>query len=180
MSVAVVKSLGVRGCAVWKLDENGATGQSPNVDNVAVSLPSIELETTTINLMGSLDVPDLSRVGNLQLSVTVPLDVPEAMELLDLGKSVRWLITWASMEYNSVTGETTPKAFTVEAAGFVSAIPNAEVNAGAENTGEITMNLVSYKKTNTTDKIVQFEIDRGKGIFKLNDKDLISSVSSLY
>lgn len=180
MSVSLVKSLGVKGCAVWKLDENGATGQNPNVDNVSIQLPAIELETTSINLMGTLDVPDISRVGNLQLSVTVPLDVPEAMELLDLGKSVRWLITWASMEYNSVTGETTPKAFTVEATGFVSAIPNAEVNAGAENTGEITMNLVSYKKTNTTDKIVQFEIDRGKGIFKLNGKDLISGVSSLY
>lgn len=180
MSVAVTKSLGVRGCAVWKLDENGATGQNPNVDNVEVQLPSIELETTTINLMGSLDVPDLSRIGNLQLSVTVPLDVPEAMELCELGKSVRWLITWASMEYNSVTGETTPKAFTVEASGFVSTIPNANVNAGAENTGDITMNLVAYKKTNTTDKIVQFEVDRGKGIFKLNGKDLISNISSLY
>ena len=180
MSVALVKSLGVKGCAVWKLDENGATGQNPNVDNVDVALPSIELETTTINLMGSLDVPDLSRVGNLQLSVTIPIDVPEAMELCELGKSVRWLITWASMEYNSVTGETTPKAFTVEASGFVSAIPNANVNAGAENTGEVTMNLISYKKTNTTDKIIQFEIDRGKGIFKLNGKDLIGNISSLY
>ena len=78
------------------------------------------------------------------------------------------------------TIETTPKAFTVEASGFVATIPNAEVNAGAENTGEITMNLVAYKKTNTTDKIVQFEIDRGKGIFKVNGKDLISSISSLY
>lgn len=180
MSVALVKSLGVKGCAVWKLDENGATGQNPNVDNVSIQLPSIELETTTINLMGSLDVPDLSRIGNLQLSVTVPLDVPSAMELLELGKSVRWLITWASMEYNSVTGETTPKAFTVEAAGFITSVPNAEVNSGAENTGDITMNLISYKKTNTTDKIVQFEIDRGKGIFKVLDKDLISNVSSLY
>lgn len=180
MSVALVKSLGIKGCAVWKLDENGATGQNPNVDNVDVALPSIELETTTINLMGSLDVPDLSRVGNLQLSVTIPIDVPEAMELCELGKSVRWLITWASMEYNSVTGETTPKAFTVEASGFVSAIPNANVNAGAENTGEVTMNLISYKKTNTTDKIIQFEIDRGKGIFKLNGKDLIGNISSLY
>ena len=180
MSVALVKSLGVKGVAVWKLDENGATGQNPNVDNVSIQLPSIELETTTINLMGSLDVPDLSRIGNLQLSVTVPLDVPSAMELLELGKSVRWLITWASMEYNSVTGETTPKAFTVEAAGFITSVPNAEVNPGAENTGDITMNLISYKKTNTTDKIVQFEIDRGKGIFKVLNKDLISNVSSLY
>lgn len=180
MSVALVKSLGCKGCAVWKLDENGATGQNPNVDNVSVQLPSIELETTTINLMGSLDVPDLSRVGNLQLSVTVPLDVPAAMELCELGKSVRWLITWCSQEYNSVTGETTPKAFTVEASGFVASIPNAEVNAGAECTGDITMNLVSYKKTNTTDKIVQFEIDRGKGIFKVNGKDLIGQFSSLY
>lgn len=180
MSVALTKSLGVKGCAVWKLDENGATGQNPNVDNVEVQLPSIELETTTINLMGSLDIPDLARISNLQLTVTVPLDVPSAMELCELGKSTRWLITWASMEYNSVTGETTPKAFTVEASGFVTTIPNANVNAGAENTGDITMNLISYRKTNTTDKIVQFEVDRGKGIFRFRGNDLISSISSLY
>ena len=180
MSVAIVKSLGVRGCALWKLDENGAAGQNPNVDNVSIQLPSIELETTSINLMGTLDIPDISRIGNLQLSVTIPLDVPEAMALCELGKSVRWLITWASMTYNAVTSETTPKAFTVEVSGFITGVPNAEVNAGAENTGDITMNLISIKKSNTTDKIVQFEIDRGKGVFRLNGKDLISEISSLY
>lgn len=180
MSLALVKSLGVKGCAVWKLDENGATGQNPNVDNVAVTLPSIELETTTINLMGSLDVPDLSRVGNLQLTVNVPLDVPEAMELCELGRSVRWLITWCSQLYDSVTGATTPKAFNVEVSGFVTAIPNAEINAGAENTGDVTMNLISIKKTNATDKIVEYEIDRGKGIFKVRGDDLIGQFSTLY
>ena len=180
MSLALVKSLGVKGCAVWKLDENGATGQNPNVDNVAVTLPSIELETTTINLMGSLDVPDLSRIGNLQLTVNIPLDVPEALKLIELGKSVRWLITWCSQLYDSITGTTTPKAFNVEVSGFVTAIPNAEVNAGAENTGDVTMNLVSIKKTNATDGIVEYEIDRGKGIFKVRGDDLIGQFSHLY
>lgn len=180
MSVSIVKSLGIKGAAVWKLDDNGTPGTAPNVDNVAITLPSIELETSSLQLMGTLDVPDLSRVGNLQLSVTVPLDVPSAMELLEMGKVVKWLITWCSQEYNSVTGETTPKSFTVEASGFVTSIPNAEVNAGAENTGAITMNLISYKKTNTTDRIVQFEIDRGKGIFNVLGKDLIRQFTSLY
>lgn len=180
MSLALVKSLGVRGCAVSKYDENGNLPANPNVDNVSITLPSIELETTTINLMGSLDVPDISRIGNLQLSVTVPLDVQGAMELLDLGKTVKWHITWASMEYDSVSGATTPKAYSVDASGFVSAIPNAEVSTGAENTGEIAMNLVVYKKTCITDRRVQFEIDRGKGIFKVDGTDLISHLNSLY
>lgn len=180
MSVAIVKSLGVKGCAVWKLDDNGTPNQYPNVDNTEVNLPSIELETSSLQLMGTLDVPDLSRVGNLQLTVQVPLDVPSAMELLEMGKVVKWLITWCSQEYNSVTGETTPKSFTVEASGFVTSIPNSGVNPGADNTGTITMNLISYKKTNTTDRIVQFEIDRGKGIFNVLGKDLIRQFTSLY
>lgn len=180
MSVAIVKSLGVRGASVWKLDDNGTPGQSPNVDNVEITLPSIELETSSLQLMGTLDVPDLSRVGNLQLTVNVPLDVPSAMELLEMGKVVKWLITWCSQEYNSVTGETTPKSFTVEASGFITSIPNAAVNAGAENTGDITMNLISYKKTNKTDRVVQFEIDRGKGIFNVLGRDLIRQFTSLY
>lgn len=180
MSVCVTKSLGVKGAAVWRKDANGGVGNTPNVDNVPVQLPAIELETTSINLMGALDVPDISRVGNLQLSVTVPIDVPASMDLVELGKPVAWLITWCSLEYNSVTGETTPKAYTVDVSGFIATVPNAEVNAGAENTGDIVMNLVSYKKTNVTDHITEFEIDRGKNIFKVRDRDLISQFSSLY
>ena len=180
MSIAIKKGLGVKGCAVWKLDENGQTGQNPNVDNIPVTLPSIELETTSINLMGTLDVPDLSRVSNLQLTANIPLDVPEAMELCELGRTVSWLITWCSQEYNAVTGETVAKAYSVNATGFITSIPNAEVNAGAENTGDITMNLIAYKKNCITDKFTAFEIDRGKGIFKINGKDLYSQFSSLY
>ena len=180
MSLSVVKSLGVKGAAVWKLNDDGSHGQYPNVDNVAITLPSIELETSSLQLMGTLDVPDLSRVGNLQLTVNVPLDVPSAMELLEMGKVVKWMITWCSQEYDSVTGTTTPTSFTVMASGFITSIPNAEVNAGAENTGDITMNLISYKKTNTTDRIVQFEIDRGKGIFNVLGQDMIRQFTSLY
>lgn len=180
MSVAIKKSLGVKGCAIWRVDENGSVGQNPNADNVSIQLPSIELETTTINLMGSLDVPDISRIGNLQLVVTVPVDVPESMELVELGKSVSWLITYCTMEYNSVTGETLPKSYSVNATGFITSVPNAEVNSGAENTSDITMNMISYKKVNNTDHITEFEIDRGRGIFKVRDKDLIGKIASLY
>lgn len=180
MSTAISKSLGVKGASVWKFDDNGNIGENPNVDNVSITLPSIEFETTSINLMGTLDVPDISRIGNLQLTVNVPLDVQSAMELCELGKTVKWLITWCTMIYDSISGATTPKSFKVEATGFITNIPNAEVNAGAENTGDITLNLIAYKKTNVSDQVIEFEIDRGKGIFKRNGEDLISKISSLY
>lgn len=180
MSIALVKSLGVKGCAIWKLDEAGRTGQNPNVDNVSIQLPSVEFETSSINLMGALDVPDVSRVGNMQLSATIPVDVPDAMALIELGKSVSWLITYCSQEYNAIDGTTTPKSYSINVTGFITSIPNAEVNAGAEGTGDITMNLIAYKKVNNTDQIVEFEIDRGKGILKVRDKDLISRFTSLY
>lgn len=180
MSIAIVKSLGVKGCALWKRDAEGKTGQNPNVDNVSITLPSIELETTSITLMGTLDVPDVSRIGNLQLSATIPVDVPKAMELCELGKLTKWKVTWVSMLYNAESGTTTPKAFIVEAAGFVTGIPSAEVNAGAENTASVTMNLVSIKKINATDDKVEYEIDRGKGIFNIGDTDIIGGISSLY
>lgn len=180
MSIALKKSLGIKGCAIFKLDEQGKAGERPNVDNVPITLPSIELETTSINLMGSVDIPDLSRIGNLPLTVTVPIDVPEALELCELGKTVSWLITWCSQEYNSRTGETVAKSYSVNATGFITSIPNAEVNSGAENTGDITMNLIAYKKNCITDNFTAFEIDRGKGIFKINGNDMYSQFSSLY
>ena len=180
MSIAITKSLGIKGCALWKLNDEGKPGANPNVDNVSIQLPSIELETTSITLMGTLDVPDVSRIGNLQLSATIPLDVKEAMELCELGKVVKWMVTWASMTYNAESGTTVPKSFKVMASGFVTSIPNAEVNAGAENTGSVTMNLISISKTNTTDNIVEYEIDRGAGIFRVHGDDLIGKISSLY
>lgn len=180
MSIAIKKGLGIKGCAVWKLDENGREGEKPCVDNVSVTLPAIELETTSINLMGSLDVPDVSRIGNMQLSCTVPLDIKEAMDLCDLGKTVSWLITWCSQEYNSTTGETVAKSYSVRATGFITSIPNAEVNAGAENTGEITMNLIKYKKECISDNYVAFEIDRGAGIFKIRGNNIYEQFSKLY
>jgi phage tail tube protein FII len=182
MSVALVKSLGVKGCSVWRL--NDATEKpeapTPNVDNVSVTLPSIELESTTINLMGSLDIPDITRIGNMQLTVTVPVDVKSAMALLDVGKSVKWLIRWVSQEYNVTVNMNVPKSYSVFATGFVTAIPNAEINAGAENTATITMNLVSYKKTCDTDNEVLFEVDRGKCILRVNNVDVLGKIKELY
>ena len=179
MSIAIKKSLGVKGCAIWKLTD-GEPGESPNVDNVAITLPSIELETTTVNLMGNVDIPDVSRIGNLQLSATIPIDIKEAMELCELGKTVSWLITWCSQEYNSSTGQTVAKSYSVRATGFITSIPNAEVNSGAENTGDITMNLIKYKKECISDNYIAFEIDRGAGIFKVNGNNLYGQFSSLY
>ena len=180
MSISIKKGLGIKGVAIFKLDENGKAEEKPNVDNVSVQLPSIELETTTISMMGSLDIPDVSRIGNMQLSCTVPLDVKEAMELCELGKTVSWLITWCSQEYNSTTGETVAKSYSVRATGFITSIPNAEVNAGAEGTGEITMNLIKYKKECISDNYVAFEIDRGAGIFKIKGDDVFAKINSLY
>lgn len=180
MSIAIKKGLGVKGCAVWKLNENGEPGENPNVDNISVTLPSIELETTSINLMGSVDIPDVSRIGNMQLSCTIPLDIQEAMDLCELGKTVSWLITWCSQEYNSTTGETVAKSYSVRATGFITSIPNAEVNAGAENTGEITMNLIKYKKDCISDNYCAFEIDRGAGIFKIRGNNIYDQFSKLY
>lgn len=179
MSIAIKKGLGIKGCAVWKL-KDGEPGENPNVDNVSVTLPSIELETTSINLMGSVDIPDVSRIGNMQLSCTIPLDVKEAMDLCEIGKTVDWLVTWCSQEYNSTTGETVAKSYSVRATGFITSIPNAEVNSGSENTGEVTMNLIKYKKECISDNYTAFEIDRGAGIFKINGNDLFAKINSLY
>ena len=181
MSTSLVKSLGVKGCSIWKV--NGDTDQTtdrPNVDNVSIQLPSIELESTTINLMGSLDVPDISRIGNLQLTATIPVDNSAAMDLIELGKSVKWHIRWVTMEYDSITSVTTPVSYKAIVSGFVTSIPNSEVNAGSEGTADVTMNLISYKKSDLTHNKVIFDIDRGQGVFKFNGKDMISNISSLY
>lgn len=181
MSTSLVKSLGVKGCSIWKVDSiTGLTDTYPNADNIPITLPSIELESTTINLMGSVDIPDISRIGNLQLTATIPVDNSIAMELVEIGKPVKWQIRWVTMEYDSTTSVTTPVSYKVVAAGFVTSIPNSDVNAGAEGTADVTMNLIAYKKIDVTHNKTIFDINRGTGTFIFNDKNMMKDIQSLY
>lgn len=179
--IALTKSLGVKGCAIYALSDAGKPlSNTPIADNVSITLPAIELETNSINLMGTFDVPDVSRLGNMQLTVNVPLDVAASQELFTIGRLARWQITWCSQEYDSITGITAIKSYLVTATGFVTSIPNAEVNQGAENTGDVTMNLVTYSKICTTDRKLIFAIDRGKGKFIINGEDIYAKFNLAY
>lgn len=64
--------------------------------------------------------------------------------------------------------------------GFITSIPNAEVNAGSEGTADITMNLIAYKKIDSTHNKVIFDIDRGKGTFIFNDKNMMSDIQTMF
>lgn len=180
MSVAITKSLGIKGCSIWKVRDDDTVSSHPNADNISITLPSIELESTTVNLMGSVDIPDISRIGNLQLTANVPVDTASSLELIELGKSVKWQIRWVTMEYDSTTSVTTPVSYKVIATGFITSIPNAEVNAGSEGTADITMNLIAYKKIDSTHNKVIFDIDRGKGTFIFNDKNMMSDIQTMF
>lgn len=180
MTVACIKSMGVKGAAVYKLNESGTPilGNYPNIDNVPITLPAIEPETTSLNLMGTLDVPDISRIGNMQMSITVPCDNDDAMSLAEMGTLQSWLIAWVSQEYDVATSQLKVVPYKVYVKGFVASLPNAEVNAGAENTGDITMNLVSIKKLR--DNVVKYNIDRTQGLVEIDGKNLTSQFNSLY
>lgn len=180
MSVAITKSLGVKGCSIWRVRDDDTVADHPNADNISITLPSIELESTTINLMGSVDIPDISRIGNLQLTATIPVDAKSSLDLIEIGKSVKWQIRWVTMEYDSTTSVTTPVSYKVFATGFVTSIPNAEVNAGSEGTADVTMNLIAYRKIDSTHNKTIFAIDRGQGTFIFNDKDMMSNIHNMF
>ena len=180
MATALTKSLPINGCAVYLMKDGKQVGLGPVLDSVTISLPSIEFETTTIPMMGSYDVPDPSRIPNLQVTITIPCDNLAARTLAQPGVC-EWKITWVSQEYSAATGMNVPTGWVVLCRGHVVNIPNAEVSVGGENTSDITMNVIAIsKRSNTSPSVESYALDRSAGSLRVNGVEYAKGINSLF
>lgn len=177
MSIQVHKSLPIKGCSLWLLENDKPVTSTPQADNISITIPSIEFETTDIGIMGTVSIPDFSRVGNLQLTATIAIDNPDSRVLKRVGHQ-SWMIRYCTSSMNVNTGLEELSSYTIKASGYITSIPNAEVNQGAENTGDIVMNLMSFQKLHDTD--VEINIDRMAGKLEISGINYASEISSLY
>lgn len=180
MSKSITKFVEIKGCAVWACDDNWVpVSQNPQVDNIAISAPDIEFATTDINLMGTLSIPDFTRIDNFQIGVTVPPDNEEAMALFQPGLK-HWMISYAVSNFNSQTGLEELSAYRIYAAGYITKIPTSEINKGAEGTTELPMNLAVYKKVKVGSNTAVFDINRFTGKVEINGVNYSQPIDELY
>lgn len=180
MSRTPIKFVKICGVSVWAADENGAAlYDTPQASDVSVSVPSIEFGTTDVNILGTLSVPDFSRLENFQLSATIPIDNPEAKKLMKLGLQ-NWVISYAVANLDSSTGLEQKTGYRIYARGYVSSIPNAEISTGGEGTADVSMNLVSLKKWALGASVPEFNIDRLAGKVEIDGVNYAAEVNALY
>ena len=180
MSRSPVKFVKICGVSVWEADENGAAVYDyPQASDVTVSMPNIEFGTTDVNILGTLSVPDFTRLENFQISASVPVDNPEAKKLFKLGLQ-NWVISYAVANLDSATGLETKTGYRIYARGYVSSIPNAEISTGGEGMADVSMNLVSLKKWALGASVPEFNIDRLSGKVEISGVNYAAEVNALY
>lgn len=139
------------------LPNNWIVSPAPAAIDVDITLPEQSHPTTDIQMMGSISIPDQTRIDNMQLTVNINTDSLEASALSGAG-IVYWKICWVD-EVVDPSGNLSLLGWTVYASGYIGAQPESAKNAGSENTGDLSMNVVSIKKQNSNG-YVAYDINR--------------------
>lgn len=179
MSTQIHKSLPIKGAAIWACTEDWTpVSETPQADNVPITIPSIEFGTTDVPIMGTVSVPDFTRLDNFQLTADINVDNPDSKPLKRIGQQ-KWKVTYCTACINSATGLEELQGFVIYASGYVGGVPASEVNQGAENTATITMNCTSFKKQ-TIEGVIEQNIDRFAGKIEIDGVNYTSSIGALY
>lgn len=147
----------IKGSTIYKLDAQGHPGATPAAVDVDITIGEQTHPTTDVPMMGTVSIPDQSRLDNFTITANINTDSPEAAELSGDGL-VGWEIHWVD---EVVGADGLPKiiGWVITAHGYVTGTPEAVKNQGSENTGDISMNVMSIIKKNS-EGYTAYDIDR--------------------
>lgn len=181
MSRQTNKLTTIKGCALWALDpateQQLIAGSVPQADNITITLPELTFGTTDVNILGTLTLPDFTRIDNFTVSANIAVDNPDSKPLKKVGLQA-WKITYVVGCINQQTGEEEYTPYTVYCKGYIGSIPLSSVEQGGDGMADISMNCTAIRKMKGNE--VEFEIDRLGGSIKLGDKDYSRDINSLY
>ena len=164
----------VKGVTIYDAPD-GVPSENPAAIDCTVTLPSISFESGTVQMMGSLTVPDQSRLGDLSMAITVP-DSKDSMSLS--GKGLKSYVARWVREVTDPSGAIRVVGFICYFSGYVTQVPQSAKNPGAESTGDYNVSLVKYRVLEDG-KIEHFNIDRAAGKLVINGEDYRSEVDEL-
>ena len=153
----------IKGCTIYPAP-NGKPAANPAAIDCTITLPNITFETGTVQMMGSLTVPDQSRLGDLSMDLS--------------GKGLKEYAAKWVREVTDPNGAIRVVGFTCYFAGYVTQVPQSAKNPGAESTGDYNVSLVRYQVVEDGNKI-HFDIDRAAGKLIINGEDYRSEVDKL-
>lgn len=164
----------IKSCSIYPVVD-GVAADSPAAIDATITLPPITFETSTIQMMGALNVPDQSRLGDLSMSITVP---QSRISIALAGKGLKsYAVKWVQ-EVHDPSGAVRVVGFVCYVSGYVTQIPESAKSPGAEGTADYNVSVVKYRLLEDG-KIEHFNIDRGAGKLVINGEDYRSEVDNL-
>lgn len=172
---AITKYTHVEGVSIYAVT-NGQSASAPSAVDVSVNLPELVFESVDIPMMGTATIYDQTRLGNLELSVTLEADNPQAQALVHKGLC-EWKLCWVESKVEP-SGLTSVVGFNVYVKGYVSSIPEGSKEVGAQATADYKMSLIADRKTDSTGR-VYYDVDRSQGKLIVNGVDYRADVNAL-
>lgn len=163
----------IKACSIYAM-KNGVANGDPAAIDATITLPNITFETSTVQMMGSVTMPDQSRLGDLSLSITVP---QSRHSIVLSGKGLKeYRANWVQ-EVTEPSGAVRVVGGVCYMSGYVTQIPESAKNPGGEGTSDYTVSLVKYRVLMDGDEL--FNIDRTSGKLIINGEDYRSEVDAL-
>ena len=164
----------IKGCSIYQVVD-GVADEEPCAIDCTITPPAISFETATIQMMGSLTMPDQSRLQDLQLSITVPSNNVNSINLS--GKGLKsYAARWAQ-EVTDPSGAVRIISGVIYMSGYVTQVPESAKNPGGEGTSDYNVSLVKYRCL--VDNEEMYNIDRSAGKLVINGEDYRSEVDEL-
>lgn len=176
MLKTIPKYTTIKGCTIYDLDDAGKPSQSPAATDVDITIGEQTNPTTDVPMMGTVGVPDQSRLDNFTIGVNINCDSPEAQRLSGAGVK-GWEIHWVDEVINAA-GMPEIIGWIVTAKGYIINAPESNKNTGSENTGDLTMNCLAIRKVNSRG-FVAYDIDRRANRLIRNGVDYRSAINAL-
>lgn len=173
---AINRYTSIKGTTIYRVSKEGKLDSSPAAIDVDITIGEQSHPTTDIPIMGTLSVPDQSRLDNFTIEVNVNCDSPEALKLSGTG-IVGWQIQWVD-EFVDKDGLPQIVGWTISAKGYVTGLPESNKNQGSDNSGNLVMNVVSILKKNSND-FVSYDINRMDNRLYRNGIDYREGINAL-
>ncbi|MBR4985336.1 MAG: phage major tail tube protein [Proteobacteria bacterium] len=163
----------IKSCTIYPV-ENGVPAASPAAFDCTITPPVVTFETGTVQMMGSLTVPDQSRIADMSLSITVPVS-PLSVKLS--GKGLKsYEARWAQ-EVTDPTGAIRVVQGVCYISGYVTQVPATAINPGAEGTADYNVSVVKYRLVVGGKEL--HNIDRAAGVLVIDTVNYRSEVDAL-
>lgn len=176
MLKTIPKYTSIKGCTIYRLNAAGMPLPTPAAIDVDITISEQTHPSTDVSMMGTVGVPDQSRLDNFTVTANVNCDSPEAAALSGAG-IVGWFIRWVD-EVIDEAGMPQVIGWDVTAKGYITGAPEATKNVGSENMGDISMNVVAITKKNSLG-YVAYDIDRRVNKLVRNNIDYRSDINKL-